>query len=297
MGLLIISQLDLSGRHLLYTPGDIISMDASFFVQILVGIFLAVLVAILAWRAGALSASGAWAAAVTGGLIFGLGGWPWATLLLTFFISSSILSRAFSKRKASLAEKFSKGSRRDWGQVLANGGLGALLAIGTQVFPNQTWLWLAFGGAMAAVNADTWSTELGVLSPKAPRMITNGKEVERGTSGGVTLLGTLAALCGAVVIGLAGLFFNLDKHWLLRLGLVILGGLVGSLFDSFLGATVQAIYWCPRCNKETERHPLHTCGTATIQVRGWSWFNNDVVNFACSIMGATITAILWLAFS
>ena len=101
--------------------------------QIVIGIVLAVGVALLAWKTGALSTSGAWAAVVTGGFIFGLGGLAWAALLLSFFISSSILSRAFSKRKASLAEKFAKGSRRDWGQVFANGetDLGAL--------PDSVW--------------------------------------------------------------------------------------------------------------------------------------------------------------
>jgi uncharacterized protein (TIGR00297 family) len=262
--------------------------------QLFIGIPLAILIALLAWRAGSLSVSGAWAAVWTGGLIFGLGGLPWAALLLTFFISSSALSRAFSRRKAILAEKFSKGSRRDWGQVLANGGLGALLAIGYLIAPNTEWLWLAFAGAMAAVNADTWSTELGVLSPIPPRLITTGRKVEQGTSGGITLIGTLAALGGAVLIGIIAIIFTSISGWLYRLGIIIIAGLVGSLFDSVLGASVQAIYWCPTCNKETERHPTHTCGSQTSQVRGWSWFNNDVVNFACSLMGAIVAAGIWL---
>lgn len=262
--------------------------------QPLIGFFLAILIAILAWRAGSLSGSGAWAAAFTGGLIFGFGGLPWALLLLTFFISSSALSRAFSQRKAILAEKFSKGSRRDWGQVLANGGLGALLAIAYSIPPHPDWLWLAFAGAMAAVNADTWSTELGVLSPVPPRLITSGKKVERGTSGGVTLTGTLAALAGAALVGIIALLFTPASGFPLFLAIIVLSGLVGSLFDSVLGATVQAIYWCPTCNKETERHPVHTCGSQTNQVRGWSWINNDIVNFACSLMGAIVASGIWL---
>lgn len=265
--------------------------------QIFIGFLLAILTALLAWRAGSLSSSGAWAAVLTGGLIFGLGGLPWAILLLTFFISSSALSRAFSKQKASLAEKFSKGGRRDWGQVLANGALGALLAIGYSIPPHREWLWLAFAGAMAAVNADTWSTELGVLSQVPPRLITTSQKVERGTSGGVTFVGTLAALGGAALVGIAAVVFTASRSWLFILGIIILGGLVGSLFDSVLGATVQAIYWCPTCNKETERHPIHTCGSPTTQVRGWSWINNDMVNFACSLMGAIIAAGFWLLLS
>ena len=262
--------------------------------QLFIGFLLAIVIAVLAWRVRALSISGAWAAALTGGLIFGLGGFAWAILLLVFFISSSALSRAFSGRKSRLAEKFSKGSQRDWGQVMANGGLGAVLAIGFWLLPNQEWLWLAYAGAMAAVNADTWSTELGVLSPVLPRMITNGKEVEQGTSGGISLIGTLAALAGATLVGFAAVASEPGENWLRRLVIIALGGLIGSLFDSLLGATVQAIYWCPACNKETERHPNHTCGSPTSRIRGWSWINNDVVNLACSLMGAVVATAVWL---
>ncbi len=262
--------------------------------QIILGVFLAIVIAVLAWRVSALSRSGALAAVLTGGLIFGLGGLPWAVLLLTFFISSSALSRAFKARKASLSEKFSKGSQRDWGQVLANGGVGSLLAVVYVVSHQPEWLWLAFTGAMAAVNADTWSTELGVLSLIPPRLITNGKQVERGTSGGITLAGTLSALAGAALVGIFAALFTPSTDVLPMLGIVILAGLLGSLFDSVLGATVQAIYWCPICHKETERHPLHSCGSPTSQMRGWHWFNNDVVNFACSLMGMAVAAGIWL---
>ena len=263
--------------------------------QILLGLLLGVLIGTLAYRAGALSASGAWAAALTGGLIFGLGGLPWAVLLLTFFVSSSALSRAFTSRKAALGDKFSKSSRRDHGQVLANGGLGALLAVTSALLPEALWPWVAFAGAMAAVIADTWATELGVLSPIPPRLITSGKTVERGTSGGVTLVGYLAALGGAALVGLGAILFSPGVPAIPMMGAVLLAGLAGSTFDSFLGATAQAIYYCPACKKETERHPLHRCGTETVQVRGWRWLNNDLVNFACSLAGASVAVAALLA--
>jgi hypothetical protein len=60
------------------------------------------------------------------------------------------------------------------------------------------------------------------------------------------------------------------------------------LLDSLLGATVQAIYTCPTCNKETERHPTHTCGTQTVLKRGWPWLNNDWVNTACAFAGGLL---------
>jgi uncharacterized protein (TIGR00297 family) len=270
--------------------------------NLLTGFLLGMLIAILAWRAGSLNSSGAWAAALSGGLIFGLGGLPWAVLLLTFFISSSALSRAFSRRKADLSEKFSKGSRRDWAQVLANGGLGALLAVVHGLYPQATWPWIGFIGAMAAVNADTWATEIGVLSRTAPRLITSGKLVERGASGGVSLLGSLAALSGAGLIVIFAALVQLQETGpasYLWVGPVagVLGGMSGAFFDSLLGATVQAIYYCPACQKETERHPHHLCGEKTLHLRGWRWLDNDLVNFAASLLGAVIAVGIWSLLS
>jgi uncharacterized membrane protein len=242
--------------------------------QILIGFIFGALIGIIAWRAQALSPSGAAAATLTGGLIFGLGGIPWAVLLLTFFISSSAISRLFATRKADLSEKFSKGSQRDWGQVMANGGLGATLAI-----------------------ADTWATELGVFSPTRPKLITSGQPVERGASGGITLWGYVAALAGALLLGSFATIFNQNANPMITLTVAGLAGLAGSTVDSFLGATIQSIYYCPNCKKETERHPLHSCGTETRQIRGWSWLNNDWVNFAGSLTGALTAMVLWLVLT
>lgn len=264
---------------------------------LLLGLLFGVLIGFLAWRAGALSLSGGLAAALTGGLIFGLGGLDWAALLLTFFISSSALSHLFHRLKARLIEKFSKGSRRDWGQVLANGGLGALLAVMHALLPEQPWPWIAFAGAMAAVNADTWATELGVLSRSEPRLITSWKRVERGTSGAVSAFGSLAALAGAGLIGLGTAAFTHPSNALAAGSAAVLGGLAGSLVDSLLGATLQAIYYCPQCRKETERHPLHLCGTPTQPLRGLSWLNNDWVNFTCSLAGALAALGAWRLLS
>jgi uncharacterized protein (TIGR00297 family) len=264
--------------------------------QVFIGFLFAIFVSILALRAGALDRSGALAAALSGGLIFGLGGYAWAALLLTFFISSSALSKNFARRKQALSEKFAKGSRRDWGQVLANGGLGAILVIVQAALPGETWPWVAFAGAMAAVNADTWATELGVLSPGLPRLITTWRPVERGASGAVSLTGSLAALGGAALVALLAALFSINKGIGGLILASVLGGVCGSFFDSLLGATVQAIYWCPNCQKETERHPLHLCATPTVSFRGWRWLDNDWVNFISSVLGAGIAVGIWVLF-
>jgi len=260
--------------------------------QLILGFVFATVIAVLAYRARSLSRSGAWGALLVGTVIFGLGGWRWAVLLLAFFISSSVLTRLFGKRKASLNEKFDKGGQRDIGQVLANGGIASVFAGLSYFFPQASWTWMAFAASLAAVNADTWATELGVLNPSMPRLITTGKPVERGTSGGISLYGSLAALGGAAFIAVLAGLVRPSGTFLVVMGVASLGGLLGSFFDSLLGATLQAIYFCPRCEKETEKHPLHTCGEKTVQLRGLSWLNNDLVNTACALAGAVIGLIL-----
>jgi uncharacterized protein (TIGR00297 family) len=263
--------------------------------QMVIGAVLAFVVVMGSYFARALTVSGALTAFVLGTLFFGFGGLPWAALLLTFFVTSSFLSLIFKHRKNQEGVEFEKGSRRDGWQVLANGGIAGLMVMLGMIFPGSIFPWMAGAGALAAANADTWATELGILSRSDPVMITTGTQVPRGTSGGVSLAGMLAALSGSFVMGTVFwvftpvLFANLGDHtrWWMA-GMVILAGVAGSLVDSLLGATVQAIYYCPACQKETEKHPLHHCGTPTRQVRGLKWLNNDWVNFFCTFSGALI---------
>ncbi len=257
--------------------------------QLAFGLIFAIAIAAAGNLAGALSKNGALAAVVVGTVTFGLGGLLPAVLLITFFVSSSILSRLWRVEKREVSQAFAKGGRRDYGQVFANGALAAILAALYGLTGHATWL-AGLAGALAAVNADTWSTELGVLSRRWPRLITNGQRVEPGTSGGVTFEGTLAALGGAMTIGtIAG--FGAGEF---KMGsVVVIGGFFGAMVDSILGASVQAIYYCPVCNKQTERHPFHVCNTTTTFSRGWRWLSNDGVNFMASMVGAMLSLIAW----
>jgi len=258
--------------------------------QLLIGFILAIIVSYFAYRAHSLNQSGTFAAIIVGTVVFGIGGWQWAVLLLIFFITSSGLSRLFKTRKQGLDEKFSKGHERDAGQVFGNGGLATAFVLVHFLYPESTVGWVGFAASLAAVNADTWATELGVLNPSPPRIITDlRKRVEKGTSGGVSIFGTFASLLGASAIALPAAIFvsNWSLFWL-----VTLAGLAGSLLDSFLGATVQAMYYCPADKKETEKHPHHPCGTETVHIRGWKWLTNDWVNFSCSTFGSIIAFLL-----
>lgn len=269
------------------------------------GLALSAIVGGLGHRSDSLAPSGALGAVLVGTVVFGAGGWDWGVLMIVFFASSSVLSRYRTTDKAIFSEKFAKLSRRDLSQALANGGWGALLALSFGLRPSPV-LFAAFVGAMAAVNADTWATELGVLSRDLPRRITTGEPVSPGTSGGVSILGTVAALAGALLIGLSAAGLRVLTGWWSAGGVARwtswlplaagLGGLGGAFFDSLLGASLQQVYWCDRCYKETER-VIHTCGAGSRPLRGWRWLDNDAVNFLSSVVGSGVTAgLVWLVF-
>jgi len=251
--------------------------------RIAAGALLAAVVAYAAYRARSLSAGGAVAAFAVGAIVFGAGGWPAAAVLFAFFAPSVLLSRAGRARKRALQDVGKQGARDAW-QVLANGGVAAACAL-AMPFAGAAAA-AAFAGAFAAAAADTWATEIGTLAPAQPRSILTLRRMPAGLSGGVTLMGTAASICGALFVALvAGL-----AH-VAPLLPVAAAGVAGSLLDSALGASVQALRWCPACERACETDPHH-CGTPTTLRRGLGWLENDAVNLAATLGGAALAALL-----
>jgi uncharacterized membrane protein len=152
-------------------------------------------------------------------------------------------------------------------------------------FHGPEW-YLIYLGSLAAVNSDTWATEIGVFSRTPPRSVKNFQRVPPGTSGGITPLGLTGALAGALVIALSGWLMSPGQISIIGLTfwIIVIAGFMASLADSLLGATLQAQYQCPVCMKITEKQ-LHCQGKATRFVRGLPWLNNDGVNAVCSFTG------------
>lgn len=264
--------------------------------SVAVGLLGSGALALAGYRRGALARGGVAGAVGVGTAIFASGGVAPSILLVTFFVSSSALSHWRRDRKRAVAVDAAKGERRDLGQVLANGGVATALALLGRRWPASRW-YAGFVGAVATVNADTWATEIGTLSRRPPRLITTLRPVPTGTSGGVSPVGTLAAVAGAGIIGMVAAF---SQGWEREgdggrvratgarlVALALLGGVTGALADSLLGATVQARYVCPVCDLPTER-TRHRCGTATRLIGGYRWLDNDLVNFLSSSIGAAV---------
>ena len=257
-----------------------------FIVQLVLAVFLSLGVSWLSYYFRFLSAGGATASFLLGTVIFGLGGWIWAVPIMTFFVTSSIWSRVGKGRKRKFDLVFEKSHTRDVGQVMANGGLAGGIMVLAFYYPNHNW-YFVFLGILAAVTSDTWATEIGVLFNTTPRSILTFKKVAPGTSGGVTIAGTLGGAMGSVCIAVSGVLVNPDLFLKSSLELsffwIILAGVIGSLVDSLLGATLQSQYLCEYCGKVTERK-MH-CEKNTTLVRGLEFFHNDRVNMICGLAG------------
>lgn len=254
--------------------------------RVIFGPLAAAVIALTAYKARTLTRSGA-VAAFAAGTIAIAAGWSWGLLLVGYFVSAGVLSKLGEGRKtALLGPLVEKGGARDAWQVAAN-GVAYVTAAAAFIISGSAH-WYAFGiGALAASAADTWSTEIGTLGGRVPRLIVSGRKVPPGTSGALSLAGTLGAVAGALsmVAGarLAG--------WPVPIAAIVAGGLAGAFGDSLFGATIQSRRWCGNCKSSTERL-VHDCGTMTTQAHGLSWLDNDGVNFVSTIIGGLVALLL-----
>lgn len=253
----------------------------------IIGAIGAMLVAGAAYWKQSLTGSGALAAILMGTIYFGAGDLLWFGVLLVFFVTSSLLSKYKKTDKEELEKSYAKTGNRDAGQVLANGGIGMLLCLLHMLWPHMSWVYV-YIGVMSTVTADTWATEIGSLSRRAPRSILTGKKMTAGTSGAVSLRGTLAAAGGGALVGSAGWLLGGNGIWEAEAWYAwfvtgLLSGLIGAFADSLLGATMQKMYRCESCGQQVE--VKQHCGHETQLMPGWRWLDNDAVNMVSSIIG------------
>jgi uncharacterized protein (TIGR00297 family) len=221
-------------------------------------------------------------------------GFKWLLLVLTFHIVAAQFTKykyEVKRRKGTAQEK---GGARGWQNVIANGAMAMLMALCSGVWGNPIFL-VGFIGAVATSTSDTLATEIGLLSSKSPRLITNlNKKVPPGTSGGISFLGEIVTILGSLLIGLLAWVLGFDGHLLgwsstMLIFIALIAGFVGSTFDSFLGSLFQGIYRCIICGKITE-NKIH-CKKNANKIKGFRLLDNNLVNLASTIIGA-ISAML-----
>lgn len=280
-----------------------------------IGATASVVIAGIAWRTRHLSRSGALAAIGVGTVVLHAA-LSWGVVLVAWFMATSLLSRFGRDRKwARTAHMLAKNDQRDAWQVLANGGVFAVLAVSASVVravatgdggggptgvlgdvvnggtaATSVRLAVAAAGALAAAAADTFATEIGTLSGSAPRSVRHWQPVATGTSGAITAAGMLASAFGALFVAFCASLVGMTPT--AAIPAIAMGGFLGALVDTLLGAWVQERRWCPQCEAITER-VHHDCGASTTPHAGMAWINNDMVNILCTVSGAIIAVCAW----
>jgi uncharacterized protein (TIGR00297 family) len=267
--------------------------------QIIAGTFICMGIALHAYRKNSLTLSGISGAVCMGVLLTVFGGLYFLSILIAFFISSTIVGRFSKHLERDLGAIHQKCGARDIAQVVANGFPSFIFAILFYLTGNHIFI-LGFSTGIASANADTWGSELGVLSKKPPVSIITFKPIPKGLSGGITLAGSVASLAGAVLIAAvftAGyqLVYNNNEHRLLSFILCLTGGYTGSLLDSILGATIQVKYFSEKDGRITEKRVSN--GSVNEVISGHPLVNNDVVNFTSSFISSLLTVFVYMMFS
>lgn len=239
-----------------------------------------------------LSKDGVFAASLFALVFIFLKEWLFLEMMLLFFGSSSILTQWRSQAKQKITRGASeKTGKRDFFQVLANGGIPLCAAIAFAFYPMPS-LFLAYLGSLAAVTADTWATEIGLLSTSPPRLIFTRKIVPPGRSGGVTLAGFFGGISGSLLLGVFTSILLLlnpplgleNVSWSLLVFVSLVSGILGMTADSALGGYCQELFYCLACQQETEQR-VHVCSRKSDHIRGFRFMNNDGVNLICSLVG------------
>lgn len=273
-------------------------------------------ISIYGYKKKSLSVSGAFLAFFVG-FIMTISSYCFFACLFTFFFSSSRATKFRSGIKRKFEENFKEGGQRNWVQVLCNGGMATqlsllyLLDIGCSERPidfakdyRASWLAIGILGCIATCNGDTWASELGtVFGESQPFLITTRERVPKGTNGGITIVGTLFSALGGAVIGLANylvIAYSVDSQvlamsppqWpLLIIG--ALGGFLGSMIDSFLGATLQF------SGLNNKGQLVSQPSQAVKSISGRALLDNHSVNLISSvIMGLllpTVANVIWIS--
>ncbi|MGH9796636.1 MAG: DUF92 domain-containing protein, partial [Candidatus Polarisedimenticolia bacterium] len=193
------------------------------------------LLAVLFHRLRLVTRSGTIAGFLIGTLTFTFAAWQGFLVLLAFFVLGTAATRLGRRRKARAGTAHETRSAR---HALANCGVSVYLAfLAAATGEPAGWL-LAFVCAYATAAFDTVSSEIGQAYGGRPFLITTFRRVPAGTNGAVSVVGTLAGLTGALLIG--GLACALGLLEIGRLWIALAAAFVGSTADSYLGATLEA---------------------------------------------------------
>ncbi|KAK3041615.1 hypothetical protein RJ639_001425 [Escallonia herrerae] len=261
-------------------------------VQPVVAVLISSAIAIRAYRRKSLDFSGA----LVGFIIMAIHlavNYRYGAMLLVFFFTSSKLTKIGEDRKRSVDADFKEGGQRNWIQVISNSGISTILVMILWKLTGSQDKCLDSKESRLVTSLIGGIIELGILSDAQPRLITTFKQVRRGTNGGVTRAGLLAAIAAGSIIGLTFALleffttkctYDVALKQLLVIPLSALAGLSGSLID-----------WEPHCSSvDSVVYIVGKPGPTVKKISGLSILDNNAVNIVSILLTTVLTSIVCL---
>lgn len=220
------------------------------FLPAALGVAITVALAGAATLSRALTPQAGLVAAIFGGIVVIVGGFAYLGLLVLFVVASVLATRyGFEEKRRGNVHEGTEGER-GVSNVLAHGVLPTALVLVAAEVPgtlSPSSLALLYTAALSFGAADTFASEFGVLAGRA-RSILTLRPVTPGTNGGISGIGEVWALVGALstaLIGLVlfGIFRNPIPSAALLVGAASGAGFLGCQVDSVLGETLENRGW------------------------------------------------------
>lgn len=232
------------------------------------------------------------AAALTAGVILmtsafaaGLAG---IFIVLAAYGAIFAVDLVIGKRSEKITASINKKSgARGMSQVLVNASAAIAALVLKMIFGGEEWI-AVYAVALTECLADSLASDVGVLSKGDPIDLCRLHRIPRGLSGGVSLLGTLAALAGCVFMSLFTLiFFGFDPKYFFS---ILVLPMIGVMLDSVLGSLLQAKYVCRVCARPTEK-PIH-CEKPSLHAGGVTFITNNAVNLISNLVTAAVAVLV-----
>lgn len=217
---------------------------------------------------------------------FGEGFVPVAFIALLFLVSTvvSVIGKKIKKKRR---EAETSHKARGAYQITAV-GLFAIISLVLYWITQKPIFYYVFFLALTEQIADSMASDIGCLTGGSNISIISGKPVEKGLSGGVSLLGTMSALISSFL--LIAVPYGLG---VLPLGVSLMIGLLaflGTLADSVVGALAQSLYSCVGCKALTEVS-TH-CGKPAKLIKGFRLVDNVTVNYIAGMITCAMGSLL-----
>ena len=282
-------------------------MNNSIVIRILLAVIISLGLAFHGFKKKSLDISGCIAAILVGFVSFATS-YRYGLILILFYYTSSKLTKVKEDVKERLESNYMQGGQRNYIQVFANSILATIISLiyiyyvgedKHMSFNNHmlgSYLSSMYVGHYACAAADTWASELGILSKANPRLVTTLflRTVPHGTNGGMSILGTVASAMGGAFIGFVYWIcsYFLDTSDSPQYPMIIVGllcGVLGSLIDSILGATLQASYYSKdrKCIVKTQQEISSDLSVEL--VCGIDFLSNEAVNLVSILLTMIIS--------